>query len=228
MHAGHFGLSWDALNHHVYLGLVAESPRWHLDAAAAASQSYQYPYIYWPFYRVTVMGISGTTASIIWSVFQTICLVPPLWFVTAQIVGDAQSEWESRSLRFAGCLLAYCSILVLAAIAGSANDLLAAVPLLWAIALALAGELTPKRAVLCGSLIGLAVALKFSNVLSLPLFLFATLPASRGGVVHLLRLAFAGVASVIAFALAYAPWGYQLWTQFGNPLYPHLDTFFRG
>jgi hypothetical protein len=225
--AGSFGLSWDALNHHVYLGFFSESPRWERDVAAAASQSYQYPHIYWPFYRLTLMGMSGNTAAAVWAVFQTLCLVPPIWVASVHLLGVNNDEWEGVALRFIGCLLGFTSIPVLAAIGGSANDLLAAVPLLWAIALALSQTNTLWRVVVCGALIGASVALKYSNVLCVPLFLLALTDFSVRRETFG-RLATAGTAAGVGFFVVYAPWGWQLWRQFGNPFFPHFQGLFPG
>jgi hypothetical protein len=38
---GQIGLSWDALNHHIYLGWMAEHPRFDRDFLAASYQAYQ-------------------------------------------------------------------------------------------------------------------------------------------------------------------------------------------
>jgi len=225
--AGSFGLSWDALNHHVYLGLIAESPRWHSDIAAAASQSYQYPYIYWPFYRLTQSGLSGNAAAVIWSVLQTLCIAPPVWLVSAHLLGSTRDDWEARVLRVIGCCLGFASILVLAAVTGSANDLLAAAPLLWAIALALVPTLTRAGLIVSGILAGMSLAFKFSNALCMPIYLLALVrPELRYENVR--RLLAAGIMIIIGFVAAYSPWGWQLWQQFGNPFYPHFDAFFRG
>jgi hypothetical protein len=225
--AGSFGLSWDALNHHIYLGFISESPRWERDVAAAASQTYQYPYIYWPFYRLTVMGLSGSTAAAVWAVFQTLCVVPPVWVASAHLLDKQGSVWEGFALRFVSCVLAFTSIPVLSAVGGSANDLLASVPLLWAITLALSRNDELWRVALCGALVGISVALKFSNVLCLPLFALAlTEFAVRRDVLN--RLGLVGLAASVGFLVTYAPWGWQLWRQFGNPFFPHLETLFRG
>ena len=225
--AGSFGLSWDALNHHIYLGYIAETPRWHLDVAAAASQSFQYPYIYWPFYRLTHLGLSGTTAAVIWSVLQTLCIAPPVWLASIHFWPDRRDDWEARLLHAAGCGLGFTSILVLAAISGSANDLLAAAPMLWAIAVVLAPTLTPTRLIGAGLLVGISLAFKFSNALCMPLFLLAIVrPSLR---LHNIKpLSVTALAVVVGFAATYAPWGWQLWQQFGNPFYPHFAAFFRG
>jgi hypothetical protein len=35
-----------------------------------------------------------------------------------------------------------------------------------------------------------------------------------------------GMATVLAFLVCYAPWGWAMWHQFGNPVYPFGDTWF--
>ena len=58
---GHIGLSWDALNHHIYLGWTAEQPRFDRDYLAALYQGYLFPYLYWPAYKLAVGGASYIT-----------------------------------------------------------------------------------------------------------------------------------------------------------------------
>ena len=51
---GGIGLSWDGLNHQMYLGWVADRPRFDKDYMAASMQSYQFPYLYWPLYKLAI------------------------------------------------------------------------------------------------------------------------------------------------------------------------------
>ena len=67
---GQWGWNWDAINHHIYLGLAAEQARWSLDVLAAGTQVYQYPYLYWPVYKIAQMSGSGLAAAIAWSAAQ--------------------------------------------------------------------------------------------------------------------------------------------------------------
>jgi hypothetical protein len=39
LYLGELGLSWDSLNHHIYLGWVADAPRFDKDHAATSSPS---------------------------------------------------------------------------------------------------------------------------------------------------------------------------------------------
>ena len=57
---GGIGLSWDALNHHIYLGWMVAHPRLDMDFLAAGYQSFQYPLLYWPAYTLAVSGASAT------------------------------------------------------------------------------------------------------------------------------------------------------------------------
>src|SRR5438093_7895821 len=59
---GSLGLSWDALNHHFYLGWTALHPRFDLDVDPAHSQVYQYPYLYLPLYLLAAPGATGVPA----------------------------------------------------------------------------------------------------------------------------------------------------------------------
>jgi uncharacterized membrane protein len=119
------------------------------------------------------------------------------------------------------------SAVVLIGLETTASDILAAVPLIWAVAVALAAPPTTRQAWRVGALFGLSVALKLSNGIFLPLLLFwwwqparPWLPLRRG-------VALAGGAT-LGFALPYAPWGWQLWQQTGNPFHPFLGQWFSG
>lgn len=223
---GGIGISWDALNHHVYLGWTAFEPRFDRDWLAASHQAYQYPYLYWPFRKLVEMRASGMWAGVV-LVSLHVLAVPALWLIARACV--PVRSWEGTVLRAGAVLLAFLGQLTLSLMDTTANDLYAASPLVWAVAMGLlatqptpaAGWLTTSRALsLSGAFAGLAVAFKFSNgplVLVLPLLwvLAPGTPLQRLG--HVAR---AGAFSALAFALAYGWWGWQMFHQFGNPMYP--------
>ena len=84
---GGIGLGWDALNHHVYLGWIADQPRFDRDFLAASYQSFQYPYLYWPFFKLFQSGISGAWAGVVLDSFNVL-LVPPLWMLARVCVPE--------------------------------------------------------------------------------------------------------------------------------------------
>jgi len=227
LHAGLWAWSWDALNHHVYLGYIAESSRWHLDVVAASVQSWQYPYLYWPVYRLSQMDIGGAYAGALWSAGLAAILVPPVWLTSLHLLPASGAAAQAVFERVAACALAASSVVVLSSVGTTANDPLAAVPLLWAVAIMTVPQPGDRRAAVAAALWGASTAFKLSNGLFLPLLLFwwwvpvrPYLPLRRG-----LMLA-AGAAA--GFVGAYAPWGWQLWRVTGNPFYPFFaDPFGR-
>lgn len=226
--AGTFGWSWDGSNHHVYLGFVAEHPRWHLDVAPASFQSYQYPYLYWPAYRMSLLHWPAVWVGALWSMFQTVMLLAPLWLISHRLLPtQGRPWWEHSAERVVACALGFMSIVLIAAIETTANDLLAAVPLLWALALSLHTSFDNRRAFWAAVLVGVALAFKLSNGLALPwLLLWWWQPVRRHW--SLQRAALLALGSAAGFLAAYAPWGWQLWRISGNPFYPFFPSWFGG
>lgn len=226
---GGIGISWDALNHHVYLGWTAFEPRFDRDWLAASHQAYQYPYLYWPLYKLVEMRASGRLAGVV-LVSLHVLTVPALWMIARACV--PVRSWEATVLRAGAVLLAFLGQLTLSLMDTTANDLYAATPLVWAVTMGLlatqgassGGWLSASRAVaLSGAFAGIAVAVKFSNgplVMVLPLLWLVApgTPLQRLG--HVVR---AGAFSALAFALAYGWWGWQMFQQFGNPMYPFQE-----
>jgi hypothetical protein len=229
---GGIGISWDGLNHHFYLGWVAEHPRFDRDFAAASYQAYQFPYLYWPAYRLAMANASGVTAGVVLALLQSLA-VPPAWLVArACCPGD---RWVDAGLRAIGVVLAFLGGVTLSLLDSTSNDMFAAIPLLWAIALAfVAGDAAPRDArkamlwcVASGICAGAAVAFKLSNgplVLLMPLAWW--MPAGTVGQ-RISRVLAAGVATLLACAIVYGPWGWQLWVHTGNPVYPFYDAWFQ-
>lgn len=230
---GGIGISWDALNHHVYLGWTAFSPRFDRDWLAASYQAYQYPYLYWPFYKLVEHQVPGMWAGAVLNSLHVLC-VPALWLIARECV--PVRSWEATAMRTGAVVLAFSGELTLSLMDTTANDAYAASPLVWSVALAMvaasrpSGEgswLSPARAVaISGLLAGVSVAFKLSNgplVLVMPV-IWAMIP---GGMSDRVLQAARGTAwSVIGFVLAYGVWGWHLWQAFGNPLYPFYDNYF--
>lgn len=222
---GSFGWSWDALNHHIYLGMTAETPRWSKDVAAAASQTYQHPYLYWPIYRLSLLNGSGALVSAAWTATQTVLTMMPVWALIYQMLPDAEKAWEARACRALAFFLALASLPVLGVLRTTANDALAAVPLLWALAIGLGFPGRFSAAVGSAGLVGVAVAFKLSNVLFLPMLAVIWWQPSPPRL-PLRLVGSMALAAVVGFGITYTPWGWQLWRETGNPFYPHLERFF--
>jgi hypothetical protein len=230
---GEIGISWDTLNHHIYLGWTAENPRFEQDFLAALYQGYQFPYLYWPAYKLSASGFTGAQAGVVLATLHLVA-VPPVWMIARICVpGRHGFDVFMRSMAVA---LAFTSGVVLSLFDSTSNDLLAAAPLVWAIAFGLApwdeargAWLTTGRAiVLSGLFAGVSVAFKLSNG-PLAILLPVLWVCARGsGKERIARAAIGCIATVAGCALAYGYWGWQLWTHLGNPVYPFYDSLFVG
>lgn len=227
---GHLGIGWDALNHHFYLGWTADASRFDRDLVAANYQAYQYPYLYWPVYKLATAGVNGVTAGVVLALLHSIA-IPPIWMLARFFIdGD---DVFALAMRAVAVLLAFLTGVVLSLFDSTSNDLLAGIPLIWAYALALRPIAEPqadplRSALLSGLLAGVSVAFKLSNgplVIVLPL-LWAW-PHARV-LDRLVRVTAAGLCVLASFALCYGYWGWELWTRFGNPFFPLYDHWFEG
>lgn len=228
---GHTGLSWDALNHHIYLGWVADHPRFDRDYLAASYQSYQFPYLYWPVYKLAVLGASGVVAGVVLTLLH-LTVAPALWKLSRACISGR--EWFDVLMRALAVALAFMGGVVLSMLDSTSNDLLAAIPLVWAIALLVQTVATPyrestfrKTVVVSGLLAGISIAFKLSNA---PIaILLPLLWAWRGPnwVDRLRAVLLGGGMAALGFVVVYGYWGMLLWTNFGNPFYPFFDSWFE-
>jgi hypothetical protein len=228
---GNLGLSWDALNHHIYLGWNLESLRLGADRLAASYQSYQHPYLYWPVYKLAVLGADGVTAGVVLATMHLV-VVPPVWMMARTLMPGA-GAFET-AMRLLAVLLAFMTAVVLKLFEATANDLLAAAPFVWALALgleAMSERRPPEQAHRLigwsGLMSGASVGLKLSSgplVIVLPILWFMAPGPIRS---RLLRVASGTLLCVAGFVVVYGWWGWQLWQYFGNPLYPFYDHWFE-
>lgn len=230
---GGMGLSWDAINHHIYLGWIADRVRFDLDFWAASTQSFQFPYLYWPAYKLYSSGAGAIEAGIVLAAIQCTC-VPAVWMLARVCVPE--HSWFGTSMRVIAMAMAFVSSVVLSMFNTTANDLLSAIPLLWGIAIASAIFLTDdkkprvifRRYLLVGVLCGISVAFKLSNgpvAVFVPLLFLLKREAER---VNFVGAFVTYVALLLGFGLTYAPWGWELATQFGNPVFPMFNGIFTG
>ena len=216
------GWSWDALNHHIYLGYSAEHPRWHLDVAPASLQTYQYPYLYWPIYRMSQLNLSGQSVGMLWAGMQAMLLAQPAWALAQKVTQSTGSAKQDLMWRSVAVLMAMSSGLIWASIETSANDLLAAIPLLWALVLAAKDNMDPPRLFCAAFMLGVAAAFKLSNAVFFPLLGLWWLSNDRSALVRN-GLSLLG-GGILGATIAYVPWGVQLYRHTGNPFHP----FFAG
>lgn len=229
---GELGLSWDALNHHIYLGWTAQRHRFELDFLGAGFQTFQSPYLYWPVSEMALRGWSGTAAGAVLASLQALVAWPVWMLARACTPGGTVFE---LALRASATALALLSCVVLSTFDATMNDLLATVPLVWAVALAIEPVAQPgmepatvRRALLLSGLgAGLAVALKLSNAplaIWLPALWLLCARQWRG---RLLCVLLGSAGTLLGFMLGYGYWGWLLWRYFGNPIFPFHHHWFE-
>jgi hypothetical protein len=227
---GELGLGWDALNHHIYLGWTAEQHRFDLDFLGAGYQSFQSPYLNWPVYKMAVGGWTGVAAGAVLASLHMVVVWPVWMLARACVPGRAVFDMAMRAL---AVTLALVSGVVLSAFGSSMNDLLAAAPLVWAVALAMeptahavTRAVARRYVVLSGLCAGLAVALKLSAgplaVLMPGLWLLCAREL-RG---RLEAVLLGTMGALTGFVLGYGYWGWLLWRHFGNPVFPFYHHWF--
>lgn len=231
---GELGLGSDALNHHVYLGWTAQHHRFDLDFVAAGYQSYTFPYLYWPLYKMAAAGWSGVAVGVALAALQAVLVAPPVWFLARACMPGA--TWFDLAMRVLGVALAFLTGVALSVLDATMNDLLAAAPLLWAVALAVRGTPGPVRdapgtarwpVLLSGLCAGAAVAAKLSNgpfAILMPALWWL---CGRGWGSRLAAVTLGSAATLLSFAALYGYWGWLLWRYFGNPIFPFHHYWFE-
>jgi hypothetical protein len=230
---GELGLGSDALNHHFYLGWTAQQHRFDLDFLAAGYQAYTFPYLYWPLYQMGAAGWSGVAVGAMLAALQAVLVAPPVWLLARACMPGA--TWFDFVMRVLGVALAFLTGVMLSVLDATMNDLLAAAPLLWSMALAVQAMPGARSdapgavrwpVLLSGLCAGAAVAAKLSNGPLAILMPGLWWLCGRGWRSRMTTVALGSAATLLAFALLYGYWGWLLWHYFGNPIFPfHHDWF---
>lgn len=223
--------NWDLRNYHYYNPYAWVNGRAAIDIAPAQLQSFHSPYADLPYYYMAKAGFPSLLGSAILALPAAIALFflaliakpllpaaqPNIYLIAVlliaatgaaggPVVGTTMSEWHLLALFM-------CSVWLVLRPFYCENELV------W-------GE--PKLgSVLCaGFLGGVAVGLKLTaGTYALGLaVLVCTLPA--GWAIRAKRLAAVGLGGVIGALISYGPWGYELWSRFGNPFFPYFNDVF--
>ena len=228
LHAGR-DLNWDFLNYHLYLGMHAGGDGLDRNFFPAGGSSYLNPYAYWP---LGMMIAAKWPAMVIGGVLAFIqsLAVPATWYLAKQLFPDASRK--ALTLRVAATAIGVVCPLVLTEVGTSFIDLNTAIPVVLGAALMLKAFTTSSYRtllfVIAGMCLGLAAALKLTNAqFALAAFLgMTTTCAFRPEVTWKTLLVF-GFAEVGGLIAGHGIWGFQLWREFGNPFFPHLNSIFQ-
>ena len=211
VHAGK-DLNWDLLHYHLYLPYELLGGRITQDYFAASAQSYLNPVGFLPFYALVMSGLPSVLASIVLAVAHGMNLVL-LYRVSEQLLAH-HPQRQRALLSTLATALGAASAVFWAMTGTSFLDPLLTLPMLGGVLLLLRGQ-----AGWAGVLFGIAAALKYSNAF----FALAAIALVRGRR-GFLAYAAGGAIAVALFAL---PWLAVLYREFGNPVFPLLNSVFR-
>jgi hypothetical protein len=219
-------LNWDLINYHYYLGFSVFNDRFNQDFFPATVVSYATPYAYVPLYLMISGGIDDRLICVILAVIGSTAL----WAIWE--IGGLLGVRENSAPRFSilqaylGAILAAICPVFFIQVGTSYIDVTTA-------AVALFGYLFLVRFVLkrarrelvfAAVLLGMSVGLKQTNAIYALAGVFLVLAAGSP------RASNVGIYSVAGFLggiAVMAPWGVKLYREFGNPLFPNLNSFFK-
>src|SRR3954470_15273726 len=219
-------VSWDLLNYHYYLPFELLNGRIAQDFFAASAQSYLNPIGYVPFY-VLASSTHSVAASLLLALIHSTGIA--LLYLIAWRLFEHLAPRSRAAFAGLAAALGVATSVWWTTVGGSFLDPLLVPPMLAGLLLLLAEGGRPAwRAGFAGVLFGSAAALKYSNVIfalaALPLVL--ALPASSAASRVRAGLAYAA-GGALAVALLAGPWMVLLWREFGNPVFPLMNGWFR-
>jgi hypothetical protein len=220
-------VSWDQLNYHYYLPFELLAGRLAQDFFAASAQSYLNPIGYLPFYLMVTDGWHSVAVSIVLAAAHSLS-IGLLYLLAYRLFAHLPPRDRIVFSCLAAALGAATGVYWMT-VGGSFLDPLLVPPMLAGLLLLLGeGRYAARRAALAGALFGAAAALKYSNAVyalaALPLAL--AMPGLTG--VARLRAGFAyGLGGTAAVGLLAGPWLAALEREFGNPVFPLMNAWFR-
>jgi hypothetical protein len=220
-------VNWDLLNYHYYLPFELLAGRLGQDFFAASAQSYLNPVGYLPFYLMVSSGWHSVLVSIALAVVQSLCI--SLLFLLSWRLFAHLPRGERTIFALLATALGSATAVYWEMVGTSFLDPLLVPPMLAGLLLLLGDDRhVLRRAVFAGALFGLAAALKYSNAVfalaALPLA--AVMPGVRGATRWRTGFGYAA-GGALAVAVLAGPWLITLAREFGNPVFPLFNAWFR-
>lgn len=215
--------NWDVYNHQLYLPFSLMSGRYAADLFAAGPQSYQNPLGYLPFYALVRAELPSWVVGCALGLIHGLAIWP-LHALAVSLWGTGSETRWTRVLAVAAAFAAPTFMLV----AGTTSvDPICGVLVLASLAAAIDSRLSPARMVLGGAALGLAIAIKPTNlvfavaVATVLLGRWTFAQTTARGV-----LAFgAGLCGAVLAGAGY--WSAWLWSTFDSPLFPLFNQVFH-
>ena len=220
-------VNWDQLNYHYYLPFELLAGRLGQDFFAASAQSYLNPIGYLPFYLMVAYGWHSVAVSIVLATAHSLSI--GLLYLLAHTLF---AHLPPRDRSVFSCLAAASGAatgVYWMTVGGSFLDPLLVPPMLAGLLLLLREDRhAGRRAALAGALFGAAAALKYSNaVYALAALPLALAMPGLAGAARLRACSAYVLGGAAAAGLLAGPWFAALMREFGNPVFPLFNAWFR-
>ncbi len=228
--------NWDLLNYHYYNPYAWVNNRATIDIAPAQLQSFHSPYADLPYYYIVRAGLPSWLGCSILALPAAVALFflglifrqltpfarHPVYLIAVVVlgatgaaggplVGTTMSEWHLVAFFLAAIwLILRLNLPEFDGSRGKENR-----------------HSVFASITLAGLLGGLAVGLKLTAstyAIGLAVLVFI-LPTRLW--LRLQCIAFLGAGGLVGAVIAYGPWGYELWSRFGNPFFPYFNDIFQ-
>ena len=221
-------VSWDVINHQLYLPFSWVTGRFRTDLFGAGGQSYQNPLGYFPIYALITLGLPAWVIGVVLSAVHALVLWPLSRIARVIWPRDNDEDFWWRVLAIALCCVAPIFLIH----DGTAStDPLTSLFILWAVALSLergqANVADRRLAFRVGACLGLATAVKMSNAVFAVALVLVWLLKWIVGQADLGRFIAFAFGMIAAFALGAGAWMFWLWHDFDNPIYPLYNNVFH-
>jgi hypothetical protein len=211
-------VNWDLLNYHYYVPFQLLAGRLEQDFFAASAQSYLNPLGHLPFYLMVDSGWHSVIVSIVLAAAHSLS-IGLLYLIARKLFAGLPPRDQTEFSMFAAAMGAATGVYWMT-VGGTFLDPLLVPPMLAGLLLLLReSQQATRHAGLAGLLFGAAAALKYSNAI----YVLAALPlaiAMRGGAAYLM-----GAAAAVAVLAG--PWLLLVLREFGNPVFPLFNGWFR-
>lgn len=211
-------INWDWLNYHEYGAFALLNGRFEIDVAPGGFQTFLNPLAYVPAYLLR-HHIGAPYWGLLLGAIHGLNLALIYW-LSRVVLGSAANAFTLA----ASLGIAAFGPMTLSEVGTSFADILTSLPVIAGVGLILsADEDGDRRMIGAGLLIGAAVGLKLTNMVFLigagTCLLLAARPLPA-----MVRFAAGSAAGAIVTG---GFWSWKLWQEFGNPVFPFYNGFFR-
>lgn len=221
-------INWDQLNYHFYVAHAFLNDRLHQDFLPANEQSYLNPLAYIPFYWMVMQGWHSAFIASLLASFHSLNII--LAYRIA-LVALPQETKNTRTIALSAAFIAFLSPIYLLEAGTSFADITTSVLVLFALLLAISRRtVVPwwrNAALLGGVCIGVATGLKLTNAIYGIAYVLTLVLSSGSWRDRVRDVALVGAGAGLALIITHGYWSWRLYQEFGNPLFPLVNTVFR-